>query len=138
MNKSFTGLLCFSILLALTGLRSAPSASAYKLIVFEGSDWCKKCIRFEKEVLNDPEFRSTLSDWDIELEIIDFPQRKKQSKEEQDYNATIAEKYHFNGVFPTILLSRTDKEDYLDIPYSTFDTRDFLVELEKTRNSLSQ
>lgn len=58
--------------------------------------------------MNDTTFIEYLNDKNIKLIKIDFPQRKKLSKEQKLYNKQIAEKYNFEGVFPTIIISRSD------------------------------
>ena len=109
----------------------------FKLIVFQGSDWCEKCIVFEKNVLKDPLFVEKMEYWHIEMEKIDFPQRKKLSKDTKKYNAYMADKYKFDGSFPTVLLSRTDVLTYKKIPYSTFDASVFLKEIEHVLKELN-
>lgn len=74
-----------------------------KMLVFSGSDWCLPCIRFEKEVLEDTTFLS-FSTRNIQMEILDFPQHKRLSKEQVAYNEKMAEKYNPQGYFPYVLL----------------------------------
>lgn len=76
----------------------------YKLIVFEGSDWCVKCIRLEEQVLLDSQFIQFTQLHQIELERIDFPQRKQLDQKILEYNETVAEKLQFDGAFPTLFL----------------------------------
>jgi hypothetical protein len=80
----------------------------YHLIIFEGSDWCANCIRLERNILKDTTFIKYLNHKNIKLVKVDFPQRKQLSKEQKFNNAQIAEKYNFEGVYPTIIISRTD------------------------------
>jgi thiamine biosynthesis lipoprotein len=89
----------------------------YNLIVFEGSDWCVNCIRLERKILNDTSFIGYLDHENIRLIKVDFPQRKKVSEEQKSANEQIAEKYGFEGVFPTILLSRSDTMIFEKIYY---------------------
>ena len=132
------------IIIAILGLALCSSfiktdtAPAFKLIVFQGSDWCEKCIAFENHVLRDTLFVEKLENWNIELEKIDFPQRKKLTKDIKKYNASVADKYEFDGSFPTILLSRTDIFSYKKIPHSTFETSVFLEEIEQVLTELNQ
>lgn len=133
MSKSKKTILALFLLpgfFLLTGQKTTVHSNQYKLIVFEGSDWCSRCIKLEEEILNDPLFLSKINEWKIELERIDFPQRKKIEKEKADYNKSIADKYHFDGTFPTILLSRTDAFFYEEISYPKTGTMGFLAELE--------
>ena len=89
----------------------------YHLIVFEGSDWCVNCIRLERNILSDTAFNKYLEQKSIKLIKIDFPQRKKMSEDQTLKNRQIAEKYNFEGVFPTIIISRSDTVVFDKIVY---------------------
>jgi thioredoxin-related protein len=110
--------------------------SRFRLIVFEGSDWCAHCRRLEKEILNDSLFLSQLQTHSVVIERIDFPQRKKLSDTTRLYNNTIAEKYAFDGNFPTIILSRTDSFRYRKINYSNQSIAKFLAEINAVKSVL--
>ena len=86
------------------------------LYIFTGSDWCAVCKRFEKNVLSDSLFTKNMELNNIEIQIIDFPQRKKLTKEVIKHNESIAETYNFQGVFPTLILSKT-QEKYESLKY---------------------
>ena len=90
--------------------------SAPVLYIFIGSDWCADCKRLEKNVLSDSVFISTMKLNKIAIEIIDFPQRKKLSPDVVKHNETIAESYGFQGIFPTLVLSRS-KDKYETLQY---------------------
>lgn len=83
-----------------------PLLSTATLYIFTGSDWCADCRRLEKNVLNDTAFKTSMEINKIAVEIIDFPQRKKLSPETKKHNELIAEAYNFQGIFPTLILSR--------------------------------
>lgn len=108
----------------------------FRLIVFEGSDWCPQCRRLEKEILNDSLFLTQLQSHSVFIERIDFPQRKKLSEPTRLYNTTIAEKYAFDGSFPTIILARTDSFRYRKIIYSNQSIANFMAEVNKVKSSL--
>lgn len=78
---------------------------AATLFVFTGSDWCRECKRLKKKVLEDGAFTQLMKDHQIRVELIDFPQRKKLDVKIVQRNELIAEKYNFDGVFPTLVLS---------------------------------
>jgi len=64
---------------------------------------------------------------EIEIERIDFPQRTKQTKETERYNAEMAEKYQFDGIFPTVILLDEKTNELIKIPNSIHNTsEDFL------------
>jgi len=98
----------------------------YKLIFFEGSDWCINCIRFEKKVLSTDVFIDFAESNEIDIERIDFPQRRALDEVTRRYNESIAEKYQFTGVFPTILLVNTETEEVQEIVYRNQDLDAFL------------
>lgn len=76
-----------------------------QLFVFEGSDWCAKCIRLNHEVLSDSSFSIFAQKEGIDVIHVDFPQRKKLSRDEQTANAGLAEKFGFQGTYPTMILT---------------------------------
>jgi thioredoxin-related protein len=110
-------ILLISVLLKFGFINQIEVSEKYSLIIFEGSDWCPGCIRLEKNILNDSAFIQYLNHNDIELVKIDFPQQKKISKAQKLHNQQIAEKYNFEGVFPTIIISRSDTLFYDKIFY---------------------
>ena len=99
--------------------------SSYKLIVFEGSDWCSNCIRFNKTIIENSDFITYTTNAQIDIEHIDFPQRKSLDKATEAYNASIAEKYDFKGVFPTLILTN-DSDDYQILRYNNESAQEFI------------
>lgn len=75
------------------------------LMVFAGSDWCKPCIQFKKEILENETFQQYAKDRFVVL-YLDFPMRKKNKLPEAQtkHNEELAEKYNTDGVFPKILV----------------------------------
>ncbi len=102
----------------------------YKLVFFEGSDWCVNCIRFDRNVLSDPYFKYFLEKQDIEIERIDFPQRKKQDEATKTYNASIAEKFDFQGIFPTIILVENTTGEIIPLNYHDQGIDDFIAQIK--------
>ncbi|TXN35503.1 thioredoxin fold domain-containing protein [Flagellimonas hymeniacidonis] len=105
-------------------------STKYKLVFFEGSDWCVNCIRFDRNVLSDPYFKYFLEKQDIEIERIDFPQRKKQDEATKTYNASIAEKFNFQGVFPTIILVENTTGEIIPLNYHDQGIDDFIAQIK--------
>lgn len=103
----------------------------YRLIIFEGSDWCANCIRFDKTIGSSPIFKSFIEEQKITIEHIDFPQRKKLDDAIVEYNAQIAEKYQFDGTFPTILMVHTPSKNYEKISYKNQDPESFIALLKQ-------
>jgi thioredoxin-related protein len=75
------------------------------LLNFSGSDWCGPCIRLTKDVFQSPEFEE-LAAKELVLVRADFPRSKKNqiSREQQDRNDVLAERYNSKGSFPLTLL----------------------------------
>lgn len=78
------------------------------LLDFTGSDWCGWCIKLDKEVFSQPEFKAYAAESLVLVEL-DFPKRKPQSAAIQAQNEALAEKYGIRG-FPTILLLTPEGE----------------------------
>lgn len=109
---------------------------SHTLIVFEGSDWCRNCIRFKKTVLTKESFQKYLREKNIEVEQIDFPQRKQLDQATIAYNAKIADKYNFDGVFPTLLLINNTTEAVAKVPYGTQDVYQFMLLMNNKLNEV--
>lgn len=78
------------------------------LLDFTGSDWCGWCIRLDKEVFSQPEFKAYAANSLVLVEL-DFPRAKKQSAEIKAQNKALAKKYSIRG-YPTILLLTAEGE----------------------------
>lgn len=105
--------------------------SNYKLIVFEGSDWCSNCLRLERNVLTQEAFADYRKEASLEVERIDFPQRNEQDEATKSYNAKVAEQYEFKGVFPTVLLVNSNNGEVHQIPYRKEDVQQFIGKLNQ-------
>jgi len=103
-------------------LKLPDNTIEHELIIFEGSDWCTNCHSLNKKILSTTPFKEYIKDSNIRLVKVDFPQRKKQSKEEIERNIQLAEKYKFDGNFPTIVISVKNKNEYKTLTYSSFYT----------------
>ncbi len=110
--------------------------STLSLIVFEGSDWCSSCRKFEKNILNDVSVIKFLQEEGITITKIDFPQRKKLTKEQKKINRHYSERYQFEGVFPTIILSRTDTLLYHELQVPEMDPTQFIERLMKIQDEI--
>lgn len=89
----------------------AAEKNKYILVNFSGSDWCGPCIRLHKEVFESNAFKE-LADQSLVLYKADFPRNKKNqlSKEVQQSNEALADKYNPLGKFPyTVILSADGK-----------------------------
>jgi len=98
-----------------------------QLILFTGSDWCLNCMHLEKTILNSEEFAQFASQ-NFSIMQVDFPQKKKQTKEEMERNEALAEKYNKSGVFPLLLLIKDGKT--ISIPFHRQESGEFIDELK--------
>lgn len=96
---------------------SFPAAldTVFQLLVFEGSDWCHNCQRLEQSVLSDSLFIQEMGKMGIALQRVDFPQRKKLTKEQRQRNEALAQRYGFDGSFPSLVLVRPQTSQFRKI-----------------------
>ena len=69
---------------------------------FTGSDWCGWCKVLDREVFSKPEFQKWAKENVVLLEV-DFPRRKKLSKELQSQNNALQKAFGVRG-YPTVWL----------------------------------
>ena len=74
----------------------AKESGKYMLLDFSGSDWCGWCIKLEKEVFKKSDFKKFAKD-NLVCVLIDFPNKKRQSKKEKAQNAELAKKFGVRG-----------------------------------------
>ncbi|WP_321330650.1 thioredoxin family protein [uncultured Bacteroides sp.] len=79
------------------------------LLKFSGSDWCGPCIQLQKTIIDNPAFTSFANE-KLVLLLADFPRQKKNqlTKEKQEQNDKLAEKYNPEGEFPYMVLLDAD------------------------------
>ncbi|MDC6364906.1 MULTISPECIES: thioredoxin fold domain-containing protein [Flavobacteriaceae] len=130
ISRYFRLALIFSILLSFSFSIKSTTVPSYRLVLFEGSDWCVNCIRFDKHILRDEKFVEFLDKEDIEIQRVDFPQRKKLNADEESFNASMAEKYGFQGIFPTILLVESDTNEIFTLEYHDQEALEFIEQIK--------
>ena len=72
------------------------------LINFTGTDWCGWCIKIEKEIFAKEKFKAYAKENLILMEV-DFPKKKKQTKELKAQNKVLDKEFAIEG-YPTIYL----------------------------------
>jgi len=114
MKRLMTGLLLaglfgFSALAGeewLTDINQAKKEAAEKnlpiLADFSGSDWCGWCIKLDKEVFSQKEFKAFAKDR-VVLFLADFPRAKELTADLKMQNEQLRKAYAVEG-FPTVLL----------------------------------
>lgn len=106
------------------------------LYVIEGSDWCTSCARLEKKVLIDPSFMNQIEQLNIRIERIDFPQRLKIPEETREYFDQVAQKFSFDGVFPSLFLTRPDNGRYRRIYFKNENADEMLLIISENLHAL--
>jgi len=109
--------------------KKAQQTNKPVLLVFSGSDWCQPCIRFKKEILNDPEFNKYAQE-NILLLNADFPQRRQLCEETIQQNNALAEKYNPQGAFPHLVLLNADQSIIASLPYTKQSAQVFIDQLK--------
>lgn len=76
------------------------------LLNFSGSDWCIPCIKLHKNLIESDEFKKLETENVVVYINADFPRNKKNqlSPELKKENASLADQYNKNGLFPYTLL----------------------------------
>ena len=98
------------------------------LMVFAGSDWCRPCIQFKKDVLESEDFDAYASE-NVVILYLDFPSKKKNklSKEATSHNEGLAEKYNQSGSFPKIVLLDKNMNKIKDLSYEGQSSEEFIT-----------
>jgi len=86
----------------------AKQEGKYMLVDFTGSDWCGWCIKLNKEVFSQKEFKKFAKD-NLVTVALDFPRNKPQSKKIKERNEALMKEHGIRG-FPTVLVMSPDGE----------------------------
>jgi thioredoxin-related protein len=89
-------------------LATAKASGKYIMLDFSGSDWCGWCIKLEKEVFSQDAFKD-FAEKNLVCLLVDFPRKKKQTRELKQQNRDLATKYGIRG-YPTIIILNPDGE----------------------------
>jgi thioredoxin-related protein len=74
------------------------------LLVFSGSDWCRPCILFDRDVLQSEAF-SEMAQSELVFYKADLPRNAKLLSEDQrQQNENLAARYNPDGAFPMLVL----------------------------------
>ncbi len=107
----------------------AKSQNKIVLMDFTGSDWCPWCIKYDKEVLDTPEFQDYAAK-NVVLVKLDYPHALVQSDDLKKANAALQAQYKVDG-FPTlVVLDKDGKEIGRQVGYSEGGPKAFIAKLE--------
>ena len=100
------------------------------MMVFAGSDWCRPCIQFKKEILMNSEFKTYANAY-LTVLYLDFPSKKKNqlSKDETIQNESLAEEFNKSGSFPKIILTDKNLQNPKEISFKNQSVQAFISEL---------
>ena len=109
-------------------LAKAKAENKLVLMDFTGSDWCPGCIALHKAVFTSKAFEA-YADKNLVLVEVDFPDRKKQSKELEKANQALKSEFKVDG-FPTVILVGADRKELKKIEgYSGEKPDEYIAEL---------
>ena len=101
------------------------------LMDFTGSDWCVWCIKLNKEVFSQPEFKKYAAEHLVLLEV-DFPQTKPQPPALAAQNEKLQSKYGIQG-FPTVVVLNPAGKKVGELGYQEGGPKAFIAALEKLK-----
>jgi protein disulfide-isomerase len=117
----------------LTDFEQAKKAAAEKklpiLADFSGSDWCGWCIKLDKEVFSQKEFKEYAKN-NLVLFLADFPRKKNQDDKTKKQNNDLLKKYAVEG-FPTVLLLDADGKVFATTGYKPGGASAYIEHLKK-------
>lgn len=109
----------------------AKSDKKLILVDFTGSDWCGWCIKLDREVFSQAQFKE-YADKNLVLLEVDFPRRKELTAAQKTHNLELAEQYGIQG-FPTIIVLNGDGKKVGELGYMPGGPSAFIAELDKLR-----
>jgi thioredoxin-related protein len=101
------------------------------MLYFSGSDWCKPCIIWKKEVFDTETFQHYANDKLVPVKL-DFPRLKKNRlpEDEVNQNESLAKKYNNEGVFPMVVFIKANGSVIEKSPYRDDSAADFIKYVE--------
>jgi protein disulfide-isomerase len=111
------------------GLAKAKAEKKTLLVDFTGSDWCAWCVKLDREVFSQSQFKEYASK-NLVLVEVDFPQTKAQAPEQKAKNEALAAKYNVMG-YPTVLLFNGAGEQIGQMGYMKGGPKAFIAALKK-------
>jgi len=119
-------------------LEKAKAEKKIVLMDFTGSDWCGWCIRLDKEIFSQKEFKDYAAK-NLVLLKLDFPRKKALSAELQKQNEQLNDKYKVEG-FPTVIVLDSEGKQVGQLGYMEGGPSAFIAALKKLKpiDSLDQ
>lgn len=98
------------------------------VLVFSGSDWCAPCMKLEKNIWESKEFITDSNNHFVLLRA-DFPKKKNNSlsKEQQEQNNQLAERYNKQGLFPLVAVLNKDGKLLGTTGYKNVEPKEYIA-----------
>jgi protein disulfide-isomerase len=109
----------------------AKAENKLLLLDFTGSDWCGWCIKLNKEVFSQQEFKDYAAK-NLVLMEVDFPQTKPQPAQIKQQNAKLQAQYKIEG-YPTIIVLNSQGKQVGQLGYQPGGPKAFIAELDKLK-----
>ncbi|HSI12308.1 MAG TPA: thioredoxin family protein [Chthoniobacter sp.] len=109
----------------------AKAENKLLLLDFTGSDWCGWCIKLNKEVFSQQEFKDYAAK-NLVLMEVDFPQTKPQAAPIKQQNAKLQAQYKIEG-YPTIIVLNSHGKQVGQLGYQPGGPSAFIAELDKLK-----
>jgi len=116
-------------------MKAADEHQKNILMVFAGSDWCRPCIQFKADILQNEQFSSSHAN-DLVVLYLDFPSRKKNklSPEETKHNEGLAARYNGSGAFPKVILFDANLNKLKDLEFNGQSVENFSAMIGEKRD----
>ena len=112
-------------------LEKAKADKKMVVMDFTGSDWCGWCIKLDKEVFDQKDFKE-YADKNLVLLKLDFPQKKKLTQLLTKQNEKLMQEYKVEG-FPTVIVLDSEGKQIGQLGYMQGGPSAFVAELEKLK-----
>ena len=99
------------------------------VMLFTGSDWCGWCIKLEKQILGQEEFK-TWAAKKVVLFKADFPRKKKLPAPLTEQNEKLGQKFGIEG-YPTIIVIDSHEKTLGKTGYRDMTPKDYGKHLEE-------
>ena len=109
----------------------AKAENKLLLLDFTGSDWCGWCIKLNKEVFSQPEFKEYAAK-NLVLMEVDFPQTKQLPANVKSQNARLQSQYKIEG-YPTIIVLNGQGKKVGELGYQEGGPKAFIAALDKLK-----
>ena len=112
-------------------LAKAKAEKKMVLLDFTGSDWCGWCMKLDKEVFSQKEFKEYAKQ-NLVLMEVDFPQAKRQTKKVKDQNEKLKSEHGITG-FPSIIVLNSEGQKVGRLGYMEGGPSPFIAKLEEMK-----